>query len=72
LYAVVIDSKYVIYNTIPSMALTIGDEYGIEDGLPTVWYFNLTKDEWNTWSCCFKQWLLLSPFSSGEDAKVRK
>jgi len=34
--------------------------------------FNLTKDEWNTWSHRFKQWLLLSPFSSGKDAETKK
>ena len=33
---------------------------------------NLTKDEWNTWNCYFEQWLLLSPFSSGEDAETKK
>ena len=32
--------------------------------------FNLAKDKWNSWSHCFKQWLLLIPFSEGESAEA--
>ena len=34
--------------------------------------FNPAKDEWNSWSCRFEQWLLLSPFSTGNDAEAKK
>ena len=34
--------------------------------------FNPSKDEWNSWSRRFEQWLLLSPFSAGDDADAKK
>jgi len=34
--------------------------------------FNPAKDEWNSWSRRFEQWLLLSPFFTGDDAEAKK
>ena len=34
--------------------------------------FNPAKDEWNSWSRHFEQWLLLSPFSTGDGAEAKK
>ena len=34
--------------------------------------FNPSKEQWNSWSRHFDQWLLLSPFSTGENADMKK
>ena len=34
--------------------------------------FNPSIEQWNSWSHCFDQWLLLSSFSRGENAEAKK
>ena len=34
--------------------------------------FNPSKEQWNSWSRRFDQWLLLSPFSTGKNADTKK
>jgi len=34
--------------------------------------FDPSKDKWNSRSHCFEQWLLFSPFSTGNDAEAKK
>ena len=34
--------------------------------------FNSKKDEWDTWSCYFDQWLSISPYATVDDADTKK
>ena len=34
--------------------------------------FNPSKEQWNSWSRRFDQWLLLSSFSGGDNAEAKK
>ena len=58
----------VIYNklcsSIPCLQrYKIGDEMG-----SNFEFFDPKKDQWNSWSGRFGQWLILSPHSKGENA----
>ena len=39
---------------------------------PLLETFNSSKDDWNTWSRRFEQWLTLSSYSTGDDAAAKK
>ena len=34
--------------------------------------FDPKKDEWDSWSCRFDQWLSISPYATGENADTKK
>ena len=39
---------------------------------PPIDPFHLQTDDWNSWSRHFEQWLILSPYSSGEGSDAKK
>ena len=39
---------------------------------PQLEAFNSRKDDWNSWSRRFKQWLTLSNYATGDDAEAKK
>ena len=39
---------------------------------PQLEAFNSRKDDWNSWSRRFKQWLTLSTYATGDDAEEKK
>ena len=41
-------------------------------GNPQFEHFNPSKEQWDSWICRFDQWLLLSSFSTGENAEAKK
>ena len=34
--------------------------------------FDSRKDDWDSWSCCFDQWLSISPYAADDDAETKK
>ena len=34
--------------------------------------FDFRKDDWDSWSCCFDQWLSISSYATGDDATTKK
>ena len=64
----------VINNTIrtrlPQLATSTG--FIIKRASPQFETFNPCKEQWNSWSRRFDQWLLLSSFSGGDNAEAKK
>ena len=71
---VVVRSIANYYNTIQPSATTTGNEHGILFQMANLHFktFNPSKEQWDSWSRRFEQWLLLSSFSVGENAEAKK